>query len=359
MSGIEKLNIEQKLPIIRTLIENPDSEIKPNIITLYTISKCFNISYLESVILLNQYILNEEDLSQYAIFFICETVDDTGTIYSKKIISSCDKNVSEILEDTKHTLNYGVFGICLLKEYYLLENYNSFIGENVLITRFDFSDIPENQFTGLNKAEENNLNKSKKNDKNNNKPLTKNEKIKKENKISDPDGENYYGNFLPNKKAKTDKDKININIGNGGKRKRKVSDESKSEKEKRKMGNKKKYSEDKSEDNSYSHNEINLGEIKEDNKNEDIEMKDETQEVNQPKKVKKIRKIKVTERFMDEKGYMITKEVEKEEEYWSDEKPEKKIIRNNNFINQDNNKQNKNKKKPNKGQRTMDSFFGK
>ena len=125
------------------------------------------------------------------------------------------------------------------------------------------------------------------------------------------------------------------------------------------MGNKKKYSEDKSEDNSYSHNEINLGEIKEDNKNEDIEMKDETQEVNQPKKVKKIRKIKVTERFMDEKGYMITKEVEKEEEYWSDEKPEKKIIRNNNFINQDNNKQNKNKKKPNKGQRTMDSFFGK
>ena len=37
----------------------------------------------------------------------------------------------------------------------------------------------------------------------------------------------------------------------------------------------------------------------------------------------------------------------------------KKIIRNNNFINQDNNKQNKNKKKPNKGQRTMDSFFGK
>ena len=111
------------------------------------------------------------------------------------------------------------------------------------------------------------------------------------------------------------------------------------------MGNKKKYSEDKSEDNSYSHNEINLGEIKEDNKNEDIEMKDETQEVNQPKKVKKIRKIKVTERFMDEKGYMITKEVEKEEEYWSDEKPEKKIIRNNNFINQDNNKQNKNKEK--------------
>ena len=31
MSAIEKLNIEQKLPIIRTLIENTDPEIKPNI----------------------------------------------------------------------------------------------------------------------------------------------------------------------------------------------------------------------------------------------------------------------------------------------------------------------------------------
>ena len=69
MSKIEKLNIENKLPIIKTLIENPDIEIKPNIITLYTISKCFNISYMESIILLNQYILNEEDLSKYAIFF--------------------------------------------------------------------------------------------------------------------------------------------------------------------------------------------------------------------------------------------------------------------------------------------------
>ena len=176
MSAIEKLNIEQKLPIIRTLIENTDPEIKPNIITLYTLQKSFDITYLESIILLNQFILNEEDLSKYAIFFICETVDDTGTIYSKKIISSCDKNVSEILEDSKHTLNYGVFGICLLKEYYLLENYTPFIGENVLITRFDFSDVPENQFAGLSQTKEENK-KSKK-------PLTKNEKIKKENKIS-------------------------------------------------------------------------------------------------------------------------------------------------------------------------------
>ena len=347
MSAIEKLNIEQKLPIIRTLIENTDPEIKPNIITLYTIQKSFDISYIESIILLNQFILNEEDLSKYAIFFICETVDDTGTIYSKKIISSCDKNVSEILEDSKHTLNYGVFGICLLKEYYLLENYTPFIGENVLITRFDFSDVPENQFAGLSQTKEE-TKKSKK-------PLTKNEKIKKENKISFKEEENYYGNFNPNKKAKTDKDKINLNVNQNPKRKRKESEESKSEKEKKHLLKKNKYLEDESEEKSNL-NEINLGEIKEDNRNEDIEMKDANEEPKEPKKVKKIRKVKMTKQFMSDKGYMITKDVEVEEEYWSDEKPEKKIVKNN-FVSQDNKQ--KNKKKVNKGQTTMDSFFRK
>ena len=321
MSAIEKLNIEQKLPIIRTLIENTDPEIKPNIITLYTIQKSFDISYIESIILLNQFILNEEDLSKYAIFFICETVDDTGTIYSKKIISSCDKNVSEILEDSKHTLNYGVFGICLLKEYYLLENYTPFIGENVLITRFDFSDVPENQFAGLSQTKEE-TKKSKK-------PLTKNEKIKKENKI--------------------------LNVSQNPKRKRKESEESKSEKEKKHLLKKNKYLEDESEEKSNL-NEINLGEIKEDNRNEDIEMKDANEEPKEPKKVKKIRKVKMTKQFMSDKGYMITKDVEVEEEYWSDEKPEKKIVKNN-FVSQDNKQ--KNKKKVNKGQTTMDSFFRK
>ena len=354
MSAIDKLNIEQKLPIIRTLIENSDAEIKPNIITVYTISKCFNVSYIESIILLNQYILNEQDLSKYAIFFICETVDDSGIIFSKKIISSCDKNVSQILDDSKHTLSYGVFGICLLKEYYLLENYNPFIGENVLITRFDFSDIPQNQFSGLNKVVENKDNKSKKNNKNN-KPLTKeNNKV---NKISDKDEENYYGGFIPNQKAKTDKDKINLNLGHEGKRKRKVSEESKGEKEKKRMTNKNKYLEDKSEDTSNDINEINLGEIKEENRNDDIEMKDETEEKKEPKKIRKIRKVKVTRQYMDEKGYLVTKDEEVEEEYWSDEKPEKKIVKNN-FVKQDV-KPNKNKKKTAKGQWTMDSFFGK
>ena len=348
MSAIEKLNIEQKLPLIRTLIENSDPEIKPNIITLYTIRKCLNISFIEAVILLNQFILDEQDLSKYAIFFICETIDDTGTIFSKKIISSCDKNVSEILEDSKHTLNYGVFGICLLNEYYLLENYNPFIGENVLITRFDFSDVPQNQFSGLSQVEEKKENKSKKS----NKPLTKDEKNKKDNKISDKDEENYYGNFQPIKKAKTDKDKINLNLGHDKNRKRKASDDSKNEKEKKHLIKKNKYLEDKSEESLSNRNEINLGEIK-----EDIEMKDENEEKKEPKKVLKKKKVKVTRQYMDEKGYLVTKDEEVEEEYWSDEKPEKKIVRNN-LIKQDA-KQNKNKKKAGKGQWTMDSFFGK
>ena len=110
--------------------------------------------------------------------------------------------------------------------------------------------------------------------------------------------------------------------------------------------------EDKSEESLSNRNEINLGEIK-----EDIEMKDENEEKKEPKKVLKKKKVKVTRQYMDEKGYLVTKDEEVEEEYWSDEKPEKKIVRNN-FIKQDA-KQNKNKKKAGKGQWTMDSFFGK
>ena len=123
------------------------------------------------------------------------------------------------------------------------------------------------------------------------------------------------------------------------------------------MTNKNKYLEDQSEDTSNDINEINLGEIKEENRNEDVEMKDETEEKKEPKKVRKIRKVKVTRQYMDEKGYMVTKDEEVEEEYWSDEKPEKKIVKNN-FVKQDA-KPNKNKKKAGKGQWTMDSFFKK
>ena len=84
MSKISKLNIDEKLPIIKNLIESKDPETKPNIVTVYTISKCFNISILESIIILNQYVLKEPDLSNYAIFFICDIVDDSGTCFSKK-----------------------------------------------------------------------------------------------------------------------------------------------------------------------------------------------------------------------------------------------------------------------------------
>ena len=37
MTAIEKLNIEQKIPIIHILIESSDEEIKPNIIKVYLI----------------------------------------------------------------------------------------------------------------------------------------------------------------------------------------------------------------------------------------------------------------------------------------------------------------------------------
>ena len=369
MSKIAKLNIEEKLPIIKTLIENDEADIKPNIITVYSIIKCFNVSYIEAIILLNQYVLNESDLSNYAIFFLCETVDDTGKNYSKKIISSCDKDVNQILEDTKHTLSYGVFAICSLSEYYLMDDYTPFIGENELITRFDFSSVPQNYFSSLNEPKDNTNNK--KESKGKEKPVTKkeNEKEKERNKskskskskekkqtkktniISEKEEENYFGNFQPPKKAKTDKDKINLGEGVKEPLKRKKRDIDDVQKHK-----KSRFKEDEDKKSNIS-SDINLEDIKEENKDEDIQMKDCTSEdksKNEPKKVKKIRKVKKTRTYFNEEGYMVTKDEEVEEEYWSDEKPEKKVVKHN-YVSHDN--KNNKKKKTNKGQTTISSFF--
>jgi hypothetical protein len=361
MSKIKKLNIEEKLPIISSLINNKEPDIKPNIITIYSISKCFNVSYIEAIILLNQFVLNESDLSEYAIFFLCETIDDSGTCFSKKIISSCDPNVNQILEDKKHTLNYGVFGICNINEYYLMENYRPFIGENDIITRFDFSDVPKNNFSSLNEPIDNSKKKeSQNNEKKEKKALTKKEKdnkkiTKKENNIKEKEEENYFGNFNPAKRPKTDKDKIHLGVGEKIKRKRNNDDKSEEE-EKHHKKNRKEFSEDEDEHKKGSHSEINLGAIKEENKDEDVQMKDcnEEESKNEPKKVKKIRKVKKTKTFFNEEGYMVTKDVESEEEYWSDEKPEKKVVKKNHI---QESKPNKNKKKTNKGQTTLNSFF--
>ena len=39
MSKIKKLNTEEKLPIIKSLIDNKEPDTKPNIITIYSLSK--------------------------------------------------------------------------------------------------------------------------------------------------------------------------------------------------------------------------------------------------------------------------------------------------------------------------------
>ena len=335
MSKISKLNIDEKLPIIKTLIESKEPETKPNIITAYTISKCFNISILEAIIVLNQYVLKESDLSNYAIFFLCDIVDDSGTCFSKRIISSCEPNVNDILEDTKHTLSYGVFGICILNEYYLMEDYSPFIGENILITRFDFGNVPQNNFTSLSEPKDDSQKEEKKESK-----VKGNKSVdKKENK---------------SKKVKTDKDKINLGVQNLKRKKNGLEeDEIKEEHHKR---NQKEFKEDEEKDKNEIQSESKLKEVKEETKDEDIQMKDATEgSENAPKKIKKIRKVKKTKRFVNEEGYMVTKDVETDEEYWSDEKPEKKVVKNN-FISQES-KPNKNKKKLNKGQTTINSFF--
>ena len=48
------------------------------------------------------------------------------------------------------------------KRILFIEKFYPFIGENILITRFDFSDAPQNQFSVLNKVEDNKSKKKRK-----------------------------------------------------------------------------------------------------------------------------------------------------------------------------------------------------
>lgn len=343
---MKKLNINEKIPIVKQLIDNKDPDLKPNIITVYSISKCFNVSFLEATIILNQFVLNESDISIYVIFFLCDIIDDEGKCFTKKVISSCDENVNTILEDKKHTLGYGVFGICNLNEYYLMDNYRPFVGENILIKRFDFSNVPQDVFMGLNEVKPVETKKKKSPEKT--KSVTKNEKNNKY-IITDKEEENYYGGFVPKPKAKTDKDKVKIDLKKDNKRKRSESSESSNSSKgsiNKGKGEKKKTKEKKQI--------IMESPIEEKPVEDDVNMKDEISEgEKKPKKIRKTRLIKKTKTFMNEEGYLVTKDIMEEEEYWSDEKPEKK----NKIESQRDKPEPKKNKKIVKGQTSLTSFF--
>lgn len=79
-----------------------------------------------------------------------------------------------------------------------------------------------------------------------------------------------------------------------------------------------------------------------------------------PKKIRKIRKVKKTNTYIDEKGYMRTVDEFEDEEYWTDEKPKPLPMNHNGFFG--NNSNNQGGKKPVKkvaqGQSNLLNFFG-
>ena len=368
MSKIKQLNLDQKLEDLKILINRKEVEDSQNIITVYEISKLFDISFIESTIILNKFVLNENDISQYILFFLCEIIDDSGKNYTKKIISSCNEKINEILEDKKHTLSFGIFGICKIDRFSENNNYRAFIGENILIKKYDYTNVPDNLFKNLNTVSNNkknltkNENETKVNKKkiNNNKPASKPENInsknsKKPNIISDKEEENYYDGFIPNKeKPKQEKEKNIINLGANLKRKKSETNDEHSSKSKEKKSKKSRKYSNKSSDDEKSKSKSKSLEKIEPIKEEDVEMKDESQ----PKKVRRVRYVKKTKQFLDDDGYMVTKEIMEEEEFWEDEKPKNKIIKSNNLIG-DKKEVKKNNKKLAKGQTSINAFFGK
>jgi hypothetical protein len=80
-----------------------------------------------------------------------------------------------------------------------------------------------------------------------------------------------------------------------------------------------------------------------------------------PKKVKKVRKVKQTSTYMDEKNYLVTKDEFVDEEYWTDEKSKPIQIQPAIITTNNNSKQpaKKNNKKIAPGQSSIQSFFTK
>ena len=363
MSKIKQLNLEQKLGDLKILINRNEVEDTQSIITIYQISKLFDISLIESSILLNKFVLNENDISQYKIFFLCEILDDSGKNLTKKIISSCNKNINEILEDKKHTLSFGIFGICKIDYNFDENDFGAFIMENILIKKYDYSNFSDTLYKGV-KSNSNNKksttkseNQTKKNLKQN-KPISKQENnniknSKKPNIISDKEEENYYGGFMP-KKEKPKPEKNVINLGGNLKRKKSEKNDECSSKENKSKKSRKYSNKSNDTEKSRSKSKNKIGEI-EPIKEEDVEMKDD----NQPKKVRRSRLVKKSKQFMDDEGYMVTKEVMEEEEFWEEEKPKQKIEKNNNIICEGKKEGKKNNKKLAKGQTSINAFFGK
>ena len=312
MSIDTNLNLLDRFNNINILIkelEDDSNNNLPKIITIGNLSEKFGYSQLEWSYILNEYVLQTKNVYEKLIILFLIEMNENNNLTKILILPSFSNKLEQIIKD-KRTINCTAYAFTLYNQYFTSLDYGAIIDEIPIIQKYKIE----------------NENKSKE---------------KKERKINVYDEkaeENYYGNFEPKEEKKEN---------NKNKRKNKKIEQNLTKTSK----NSAYVILDDEPQNNQKNNENTI-------KNEKISNDDiQNDQPKERKKVIKTRKVKQTNTYMDQDGYMVTKDQLVDEEYETyEDEIEKKPAFHPQI--QPNQPQKKNKKVQ-KGQTSLFNYFSK
>ena len=314
MSIDTNLNLLDRFNNINILVkeledDSNNNEFIPKIITIANLSEKFGYSQLEWSYILNEYILQTKNVYEKLVILFLIEINENDNLTKIIILPSFSNKLDQIIKDKK-TINCSAYAFTLYNQNLSTLDYGAIIDEIPIVQKY--------------KIENENKKKGK--------------KERKINVYDEKAEENYYGNYEPKEENKE---------SNKNKRKNKKN----SEKNLTKTSKNSAYiifddeNNQSNKDNNIIKNEKNS--IEENHNNQPKERK----------KVIKTRKVKQTNTYMDQDGYMVTKDQLVDEEYETyEDEIEKKPAFHPQI--QPNQPQKKNKKVQ-KGQTSLFNYFSK
>ena len=314
MSIDTNLNLLDRFNNINILVkeledDSNNNEFIPKIITIANLSEKFGYSQLEWSYILNEYILQTKNVYEKLVILFLIEINENDNLTKIIILPSFSNKLDQIIKDKK-TINCTAYAFTLYNQNLSTLDYGAIIDEIPIVQKY--------------KIENENKKKEK--------------KERKINVYDEKAEENYYGNYEPKEENKE---------SNKNKRKNKKNSEKNLTKT--------------SKNSAYI---ILDDENNQSNKDNNI-IKSEKNSIeenhnNQPKERKKViktRKVKQTNTYMDQDGYMVTKDQLVDEEYETyEDEIEKKPAFHPQI--QPNQPQKKNKKVQ-KGQTSLFNYFSK
>ena len=323
-SALKNMNILSHFNIISQKLESTPSSI----ISIQTLSNIFNLSYKETLYILNEFIIHQQHINDIIIFFLAELSEPSANELQQIIVPSYSPLLQDIIENKNNsTLSLSVYALCKKHNDFSLNDFTALFPKSEVISKYDFDTIEPINEPEITKE----IPMTDNNDANNTsqqvKQVSSNNEVKpKKVNVFEDKEENYYRGFLPKQRPNRTKSKS----------------KSRSASQERVVEEKPKTK------------------VKPSVINEDIEMKDDNDNVNEKeekKKVKVIRKVKETQVYRDEKGYLLTQDVWVDKEV-SEEKV-KEVKRPPPSIPPPQDAQKKRTKKREKAQGSILSFFPK